>query len=202
MSIEYNLPDSFVNLEDRIQNLKSHFSLETLKSKSLELEPLNECDGDHVRAYIALCHAEFESYLEQRATDIVDEALSLWNNEKKATLPLMALFAHFEYIEKNVSTTQKIYMIVSLFKQNVIKKNNGLKGDNIKKLFVPIGVDFETIDSAWISTLDSYGVMRGATVHMSAMVQQALDVHTVLATTKIVKDGIENFEELLDGLIN
>jgi len=176
--------------------------MDELKFKSLELEPLNDCDYDQIRAYIALCHAEFESYLEQHATDVVDKALLLWTNGRKPTLPLIALFAHFEHIEKNDNTTQKIHMITSRFKRGVIKQNNGIKSENIRKLFVPIGVDFDEIDSAWTSTLDSYGAKRGETVHMSAKVQQPLDISTVLADTEIVKNGIKDFELLILNLID
>lgn len=193
------IQNNFRDLEHRLNKIKEHFYLNSINLEPGEL--LNDRQQDHVRAYIALCHAEFESYLEQWSNCIVDECLRLWVDIKKPTLPLLSLFAHFEYINQNIDTNQKVHMIISRFKQNVIDENHGIKEKNIRKLFVPLGIDFDLVDTAWISTLDSYGAKRGETVHTSARVQEPLDISTVINNVEIVKEGIKDFELLLNGLL-
>lgn len=191
-------PTTFEDLERRLVDLKRHFNMELLKAK--DLDDLSATDMDFTRAYIALCHAEFEGHLERWATNIIDSALRQWKDYRKPTLPLIAMFAHFEHIETNDTTATKIDQIIVDFKKR-IRANNGIKSENLRKLFVPLGVDYESIDPTWVIELNQYSRHRGETVHTSAQIQQPIDVSSAMSTIDYVKEGIKEFESLLIPLL-
>tara|TARA_R110001583_G_scaffold195409_1_gene372920 strand:+ start:2024 stop:2701 length:678 start_codon:yes stop_codon:yes gene_type:complete len=52
---------------------------------------------------------------------------------------------------------------------NLAERNNGIKDDNIRKLIVPTGIEYDQLDSSGLAALNSYGAERGAIAHSSAM---------------------------------
>ena len=104
-----NGSQEYIYLNQRLDSLKANFRVDDFKNIQWDL--LDDVKKDYARAYISLCHTEIEYYLEQRASSIVSEALYLWKSNKTVSLPLLALFAHFEFIEKSFSTNEKINMI-------------------------------------------------------------------------------------------
>ena len=193
----------FQDLEKRLNDIRIHFNIDTLKGDSgefLSWDLLDELQKDCVRAYVALCHAEIESHFEYWATNIINRALNIWKEKNKITLPLLSLCIHFKFIDSNSDTNEKIHQVVSLFKSSVIRENNGIKGANILKLFKPLGVDEASIMSI-SPALDSFGVKRGEAVHTSIKVQQPLDIPTLISEVHYIQHSIKEFEELLDTLI-
>jgi hypothetical protein len=188
----------FIYLRERLERIKEAFGVDEFKHEEWNL--LSDNQRDYVRAYIALCHAEFEAYLEQRAMSIINQAFDLWNDNRQVSLPLLALFAHFQFIDTNADTNEKIHMIVQKFKDS-IRKNNGIKDTDLRKLFRPIGVNEDDIDSVWILTLNSYGKTRGDTLHTSAQVQQPISIIDVIEKIRIIIEGMSDFEVLLNNLL-
>ena len=76
----------------------------------------------------------------------------------------------------------------------------GIKEENIRKLFGPLGYKIDDFDASFISTLSSFGALRGETAHTSAnKTQQPLDQNTELTRIRDLLVGIEAFENVLNS---
>jgi len=198
-----SIPFRFEYLTESLNNIKNHFAIDGLKNDVgayLPWDELNQSQKSHVRAYIALCHAEIESHFEQWASYIVGRAYEMWKLENKVTLPLLSLCIHYKFIKEHTSTAEKIDDIVGSFKKDVIEKNNSIKTDKLVDLFKPLGMDRDSIISL-APILDSFGKKRGAVVHNSIQVQQPLDIASLINNVNAIQNGIKEFESLLDGIL-
>lgn len=147
-------------------------------------------------AYRVLVHAEIESYLEDRVSDIAKEALRKWNSNKVATTTLLALIAFSDremrsppasiqppqptqsqkwnellYLQEKANLASKAFFLT-------VKNNHGLREANILSLFLPIGVDPNALSPNWLANMDSFGALRGEAAHKSSQnicIQQAPD---------------------------
>lgn len=147
------LSERYRTLEVRLELLETHY-VEELYEKS-HLGELEDRDYDLCRGYRVLCHAEIESYLEDRAEELLLFSIHQWRNEKKITKSLLSLCSYFKFIENHSKDLEtKIIKICNDFKKEVIKQNHGLKEANLKKLFKPLGIDFSSndLDQTWINT--------------------------------------------------
>lgn len=185
-------------LNKRLMELKKHFvkSFNTKSTSSLTKRQIDLC-----RAFRVLCHAEIEAYFENVALMLINNAKESWDTKKEANITITSLFAQYEKIEMKASLNTKIHHVLSLFVKQQIKLNNGIKEKNIIDLFVPLGLDRDNFDAAWLATLDSYGNKRGTTAHTSAKTQQPIDVTTELNTLNYILIGIKDFEVLVTRII-
>jgi hypothetical protein len=125
-------------------------------------------------AYRVLAHAEIESYLEERAWDVVQNAKTLWDTTGKTTRTLICLLGFSGLTmdkppgtlnrtrgsrddhDKRLKISKKIALSVNEF-WTVIDKNHGVKEKNILALLLPIGIDGDDLDSAWLATMNTFG---------------------------------------------
>lgn len=90
-------------------------------------------------------------------------------------------------------------MIIADFRKE-INSNHGIKEENIRKLFGPLGYKIDEFDVSFISTLSSFGTLRGEMAHTSAnKTQQPLDQNTELTRINDLLVGIEAFEIVLNS---
>ncbi|CAI3607650.1 HEPN_RiboL-PSP domain-containing protein [Clostridium neonatale] len=152
------------------------------------------------RSYRLLVHAELEDYFESVAKKLLIKAKKKWSEYKKPNLTTLALFAHSKHIDKGTTST-KVNKIIIDFKSEVIDQNHGIKEKNIEKMFIPLGINKDDIDSAWLSTLDTFGAKRGETAHKSGQVQQPIDLRTEVSNIRFIVDGIRDFEDIVSNIL-
>lgn len=182
----------FQHLEKRRTKLESAF-LDFHDKDSVMDE-----NQDKLRAFKVLMHAELEHYFESIAKDCFDFARNDWTSFKKLN-PILFNILFYSYFpfSGNVNTmdfSERMNCIFNHF-ENHVKNNNGIKSDNIVKLFVPLGIDFPILDQSWIATLDSYGMSRGFIAHNSFSVQKPLykpDEHNKI---NIIFQGLKEFDQ-------
>jgi hypothetical protein len=122
-----------------------------------------------------------------------------WIEKKIANYNLSSLFIWHDRIDKNDTNDTKASMIIADYRKE-IKSNHGIKEENIKKLFGPLGYKIDDFDATFISTLSSFGALRGETAHTSAnKTQQPLDQNTELNRIRDLLSGIEDFEDVLNS---
>lgn len=135
----------FIQLDKRIREIG--VNLQSL----LPPDPLTHNDSksqDIIKAYILLCHAEFEQYFEsivQSGLTMIEsqiDSISLYNTKQKDAL-------HYSC---NSS-------------KSIIENNNGIKWSNIKKMFPIIGFDISAIDDIYTTKLNEFGNKRGLVAH-------------------------------------
>lgn len=181
----------YKSLEKRINQIEKHFDF---KQSINGITPLQ---SDRLRGFILLCHAEFEDYFESVALRLLEEAEDKWDKNKIANYNLASLFIYHEKITKSDTNESKAKKIIKDYRQ-MVKDNHGIKEHNIKQLFEPLGYKMDDFNSSFISTLSSFGGMRGETAHTSAKkTQQLLDKDTEVSRVKDLLEGAFEFEQML-----
>ncbi|WP_144070111.1 HEPN domain-containing protein [Nonomuraea indica] len=137
---------------------------------------------DHVRAYIVLCHAEIESYIEYMCLDLLEKAEERWKSKGKSSLCMAALMLYNERkvvapksLSKQVSADLFDAVVKKAFKlhrEYLQRDNHGIKEANLMKMLLPLGFQEAEFDNVWLADMNSFGVMRGLVAHQSAQVVQ------------------------------
>lgn len=183
----------------RIKEIEKHL-VRTFVVKNVM--DLSERELDLCRGYKILCHAEIEYYFEEVARMILNESLLCWRNEKKVTLPIVGLLGNYEKIETNDNIDTKINKVANDYLVKVLKGNHGIKEENLKKIYVNLGIDTSEFDLMWIMALSSYGSSRGTIAHTSAMAQNPINIQEAIADTNYILNGIELFEQEIEKQTN
>ena len=136
-------------------------------------------------AYRVLVHAEIEAYLEDRVSEVALKAKNNWDNQGKTCRTLICLLAFSgqmmesppdtlsptkatkKVLDEKIKIDKKIDLAINSF-QRVIKQNHGIKEANILALLLPIGIDTDDLDPAWLATMNTFGEERGVVAHTSA----------------------------------
>ncbi|MEZ3432840.1 MAG: hypothetical protein K1W36_21940 [Lachnospiraceae bacterium] len=183
----------YKHLEKRISQIERNFKF------NQSINGITNLQADRLRGLRLLCHAELEDYFESVALKLLTIAEKKWIEKKIANYNLSSLFIWHDRIDKNDTNDTKASMIIADYRKE-IKSNHGIKEENIKKLFGPLGYKIDDFDATFISTLSSFGALRGETAHTSAnKTQQPLDQNTELNRIRDLLSGIEDFEDVLNS---
>lgn len=166
-------------------------------------------ESDLIKSYLLLVHAEIESYFEDRVMEKVDSAFSKWTLTRKRSTCLKSVLAFsgndlsYEHIRKSDSNDIEFRMnkAVNHFK-SIINKNNGVKQNDILKLFIPVGIELNELDGTWLNVMESFGSTRGNIAHNSLRVHIQIDRNTEKnrINNQIIPE-IERLDELIKKLI-
>ncbi|MFM6320321.1 MAG: HEPN domain-containing protein [Dolichospermum sp.] len=205
----------FNTLEMQLDRLKDEFIPEISPTGLY-----SESQLSRTAAYRVLAHAEIESYLEERAWEVVQNAKTLWT-KGKTTRSLICLLGFSGLTmdkppdtltpqkgsktvkEEKIKISKKIDLAVESFKR-VISQNHGVKEDHILSLLLPIGIDSDDLDPAWLATMNTFGEKRGLVAHKSAtsyMTIQTLDPANELNTVTQIRKELLRIDELINNLI-
>ena len=190
IEVKYN---QFAN---RIEKIKKHFDF------TPGIDGLTALQNDKIRGFVLLCHAEIESYLEELALLLIDDAHLKWRNSHKANYNLASLFIDAERIEKNETALTKSEQIIFDYRSKVEKNNHGIREKNIKSLFCPLGYKIDDFDASFIATLDSFGTDRGKVAHSAARTSYMYDKQTEYERIDSIVTGIRDFQEILVLKVN
>ncbi|WP_143181043.1 HEPN domain-containing protein [Glutamicibacter sp. 0426] len=141
-------------------------------------DPLSADERTRTRAYLLLCHAVLEERIENIFIEHFNRALELISSDKPIPREILPFYAasmewgvNFlpTYSKRNwlgfMSNPQALEHVTS-----VIKKNHGLKMENVRDLAKLVGIEWGVIDDAAgveMSALTTLGVKRGAAGHTS-----------------------------------
>lgn len=140
------------------------------------------------RAYGLLVHAEIECYFENIAGEVVQKSYKKWNSDKKPSHVLMSITAFTDIKEKiseNVSKGKinkneegsieiRLKEYVKKY-MGIIAKNNGIKEADLLKILLPLGIHLNEIDNTFLSSVNSFGHVRGEFAHKSFKTQSLTD---------------------------
>ncbi|MFN9399440.1 MAG: hypothetical protein ACK57R_15930, partial [Dolichospermum sp.] len=105
--------------------------------------------------------------------------------------------------EEKIKISKKIDLAVESFKR-VISQNHGVKEDHILSLLLPIGIDSDDLDPAWLADMNTFGEKRGLVAHTSAtsyMTIQTPDPANELNTVTQITHELLRIDELINNLI-
>jgi hypothetical protein len=205
----------FRQLLKELNRLKKQF----LPRKFSEINDYYERQLALTLAYRVFAHAEIESYLEDRVWDTVLAAKNIWDNQGKASRVLLCVIAFSgQEMEappdtitplkgnKNVSLeklkiSKKIDLAIRCFK-SVIDQNHGIKETNLLKLLLPIGIDSDDLDQAWLANMNTFGEERGEIAHSSAIkTKQTPNPADELKRVKQIIEELERVDQLITNLL-
>ena len=208
--------DKFITLKTQLDRLKDEFLPEISPTGSY-----SESQLSRTAAYRVLAHAEIEYYLEERAWTKVIDAKKAWETGK-TTRTLICLLGFSDLTmdkppdtlkkpsnvkqdnhDKRLEITEKINSAIKSCKK-VIKQNHGVKEKNILALLLPIGIDSDDLDPAWLADMNTFGEKRGLVAHTSAtsyMTIQTPDPANELNTVTQIKNELLRIDELINNLI-
>ncbi|MBK1989110.1 hypothetical protein A0J48_016455 [Sphaerospermopsis aphanizomenoides BCCUSP55] len=207
---------TFLTLNRELNRLKEEFIPEISPTGSYSESQLSK-----TAAYRVFAHAEIEYYLEERAWEVVQNAKSLWDTTGKTTRTLICLLGFSGLTmdeppdtltpkkgsktvkEEKIKISKKIDLALESFKR-IISQNHGVKEDHILALLLPIGIDSDDLDPAWLATMNTFGENRGKVAHKSATSYRTFqppDPATELKTVEQIIQGLSNIDELINKLM-
>lgn len=129
-----------------------------------------------------LVHAEIEAFLEERAYELFDEAWQAWSTYRVPSRVLAGLLAFSGHSmpqpPSRLGAKGKrdfddvdgmLARVKNYWKDQVYKRNNGIKEANVLGVLLPLGIDGNDIDNTMLADLTSFGGRRGAVVHSSSV---------------------------------
>jgi hypothetical protein len=192
----------FKSLEKRIGTLRKlflpvHFS----KTGTYTPEQL-----DKARAYRLLAHAEFEEFIEKRASEIATAAVALWASQRKHSRVVTHLVANQvgspsgfpSDLGSGVTAKSIVSKCLGQY-IHVVRNNHGVKIANVLSLLLPIGIDEAEIDPVWLATIDGFGAERGKAAHKAAVNYQ-IDPHSDFKVVSQIADGLKDIDGLMNAL--
>ncbi|MEG3902700.1 HEPN domain-containing protein [Microcoleus sp. B4-C5] len=168
--------------------------------------------------YRVFVHAEIEAYFEDRVWEVTLNAKNNWDSQGKTCRTLICLLAFSGQMmevppdtlnptkgstkvkEEKIKINKKIDLAIKSFKR-VIDQNHGIKEANLLALLLPIGIDTDDLDSAWLGTMNTFGEERGVAVHTSATSAKTIRVLNPINELQRVEQIIQELLKV-DELIN
>lgn len=182
----------YKRLKRRITTIKAQFDF------TPGINGLTPLQNDKVRSVLLLCHAEIESYLEELALALIDDAREKWRSKHIANYNLASLFISNDKIDTSDTVATKSEKIIADYIRSIQSSNNGIKENNIKTIFGPLGYKIDEFDSAFIGTLNSFGTDRGKIAHTSAKQTSTMyDKNTEFTRIDDIINGLEDFQNVL-----
>ncbi|WP_158712516.1 MULTISPECIES: HEPN domain-containing protein [Streptomyces] len=198
----------FDELNRRVAELRAHLL-------PAAFDPTGSYDDivyEHTRAFRVLAHAEFESFIEDRCIEVVNEAFKLWVSSGAISTSLLAVVAYKESLhaipesldaagqkKKYPDLKARVEAAKNDFNRYVRTKNNGIKEKNILRMLMPLGFTEEEINSAWLSTTETWATARGDSAHKTAKMQVRPDPQHEWDT---VKEILKGFQDLDGQMVN
>lgn len=193
----------FQELEIRLAQLEKYF----IPSPFEPTGSYEDVTYEHTRAFRVLAHAEFESFIEDRVIEVLNEAFARWESTGVASTSLLAAVAHKETTHAipetlNDALQKKKYPDLKArveaakndFNRYVRTKNHGIKAKNILRLLMPIGFTDQDIDSVWLSATETWATARGEVAHKSAKMQVRPDPQKEVKVVQEILDGFRDID--------
>ena len=163
---------------------------------------------DQVRAYILLCHAEIEMYLETLSESVVQSALSKWELDRFPRTALISILAFSrggpDLLPGEVGKAPPVIRTiladcVSDFSKYVRIANHGIKRNETLRMLISVGLREHEISATWLNTLDAFGATRGSHAHSSAGVTTVVLPDPVRMRNDVtsILDGLQSIDERL-----
>lgn len=154
---------------------------------------------DDLRAYLLLVHAEIEAYFEKISEDKVKAAFKAWELKRTKSNVLLALVSFCDEPLVDKELTLKVNQALTLYIKK-LRNNHGIKEKNLLEILLPVGIEYNSIDTTWLHTMTSFGVNRGEVAHSTASVQQPLDPVILKNSVTLILTEIKNIDIKIKAL--
>jgi hypothetical protein len=159
---------AFQALEEEFDNLADQYFPDLKSGPTPETSEL-------ARAFVVLCHAEIEFYLETISLDLANSAIKSVNSGAP-NIPAISLLAFGnqsplgagdDITSGKNAVRNLVSRVGSAFGEHkkVVEGNNGIRESYMSKMFIPLGLTTEDIDPIWINAINAFANKRGAYAH-------------------------------------
>jgi hypothetical protein len=186
----------YTDLIGRLGDLRQNL-LHFLPAPPLSKTSYTPQELDLTRSYVLLAHAEIEAFCEDLATAKAQAAKRAFVVHGKISPSLRRMIMYYVAKEKKswsevANPSPQTVDSASQSHLDGIENNNGVKRQNIEKLFYPVGMTEPHFDATWLAQMDSFGRSRGDWAHRSIRLLNLPDPASEVA----------NVEKLLVGLLD
>jgi hypothetical protein len=162
-----------------------------------------------------MVHAEIETYLEDRAQELLNAAWQHWKATRTPSETVICLLGFSEIALKlppsslGGGTNKHSYDSIETPLQKAYnvwlsrsRDNHGIKEANVLSLILPLGIEYTKLDTTLLNDLSSYGASRGAVAHSSNYaITQYADPKNEYTTAMNLAIFLEKLDELFDQMI-
>lgn len=159
-----------------------------------------------------LAHAALEVYFEDAGLYTATTAVARYKNEGAITRALLGLVSSKVLKDVRTKTAKKIasdaVTNIEVFASEAltayasrIKSNNGIKGDNIKSILIPVGVEPEVEEIVAFNALNTFGTQRGDIAHKFTGIRHEHTLSSVNSSLAVIVTGIESYERALTAAV-
>lgn len=141
--------------------------------------------------------------------EVIDEAVSAWKQNGEVSVCLLAVVAYREStpaipgsLSEATSKRQKFPTLVARIEEArsdlhryVRNQNHGIKEKNLLRMLLPIGLQEDELDTAWISDTDTWATTRGDAAHKGAKLQVRPDPQKELQIVNRVLTGFRDLDD-------
>jgi hypothetical protein len=167
---------------------------------------------DRARGFRLLVHAEFESYIEDRALEVANSAIAAWSSNRALRPALIALAAFDDKSgwqdlsilnpassRQAPDLVQRLNAAAGRYRTYLTRGNHGVKEKNLLRILMPLGIEASDIDTQWLAAIDSWATDRGDLAHKSKTKLSVLpDPQVELTRARYLRDGFLELDKLLD----
>lgn len=186
--------------------LKTHIAHARKILRSVDRD---ECRNDlqhlKLRSFVLLVHSIVEEFIEDLGLDVALQARRLFCDDGVITKALVALVTSQVLVEVKEKSKAKIgtdlVRNLDAFSEeafntyrSAVSSNNGVKPDDLRKVFVPIGIDPEAVDLALVNAMKALGEKRGGLAHKFA-IQQELTLSAFDTDLNAIVRDLELFDK-------
>ncbi|HTK59411.1 MAG TPA: hypothetical protein VL336_10575 [Sphingomicrobium sp.] len=153
-------------------------------------------------SYRLLCHAEIESYLEDRATEVSALIGSAWKRRRHVSYPTLCMIGFsglrmdappetFQAPVKQIKIDDRLSASLGNYYYYVTKQNNGITEKSLVKILLPLGIDVNIIDPLVVTEFNNFATLRGNAAHQSTAghVQAGVSPHDEHTTvSRLIKN--------------
>jgi hypothetical protein len=184
----------------RVQHADLKKRLDTLANSLLPpddaLGNYTDAQRDQIHAYIVLVHAEIEEYLESLARYVTE--LARRGSKPSQCAPLISRLIIHKCASRNETpepiTKEAIDGAVT-YGETILKRNNGIKADNLFKMFMPLGLIHDDFDTLLLEELNAFGQLRGGIAHTAARLRNGTSPSMERKRVESILDGISHLSE-------
>lgn len=178
---------------------------ENLVAKVDQIECKTDLQHLKLQGYILISHSIFEVYLEQLGKATALNAKRVFEDDDKITTTLVALISTSVAAKISGKAKQKVSAELAgnleIFTKaavsnyvDSIRRNNGITTNDQKNLFLPLGVDLETLDMPLSQNLNILARKRGALAH-SFKVQREETLSAVQSRINDIVTGLKTLDD-------
>ena len=176
--------------------------IQKILPKSNALGTYTRVDEVNTKAYYILTHAEIEYFIERCLLEKINSIVTAYKANNIPHICLMSLIFAFLKEDEQIKSLRRSGFILDLLDHmnskyhSIVNANNGIKEENLEKLFSPLGIDIQIfLGPILIAEFNSLGSKRGDFAHNALHIKNAEDPSIAYNRTLYIQRELGKLQE-------